>query len=180
MKLFSIVHDKNNGMSIYPCTNGLFVAHENKDDFLNFLKDVFFATFQILFEKDLNENRFLIRASISYGPIFIGKNIIRSYPFQDDIVIGNAVSQAFSGIHNAPPYGIYVDETARAFTQDDVRIQSVYYKWFSSGEYFGKNVIQYLKWCKLHSNSILYKPIDIERHILLASEYFSTVKLDAN
>ena len=177
MKLFSMANHAKNDVDIYPSVNGFFAVHENQEEFLNFAKKFFLSTYEKLFEKARNDHRFLIRGSIAYGNVVIGKHITRIYPFKDNIIIGDAVSQAFKSIQKAPPYGIYIDETARLFPTRVNSIQYVYYRWFSNGLTFGKSITGHLDWCKEHSYSNLYDTNEIEKSILLAQDYFNITKI---
>jgi hypothetical protein len=69
-------------------------------------------------------DRFLMRGGIAYGPVYFGADLIpglapkklrENAGFLEPVMFGPAIIQAYRAESSAPPYGVAVHESARAF-----------------------------------------------------------------
>lgn len=176
-KMYSFTNHINGyGIHIYPLMDGFFAVHNNRTEFLSFVSRFFISVYNSFKAESRNEHRFMIRGGIAYGPIVIGKDIVQQYSFKDDIIVGSPVIQAYRGESLAPPFGIYVDESARSLPPGEDAIPSVYFNWCKKDRAIRTKLEEYLNWCLLNSTCLQYPEDSIKRHILLAKQYFNKEK----
>lgn len=158
-------------------------------------------------EDKRNSQRAFIRASVAYGKVIEGNTIPReacipvgnsvnhnffmqdmragdSYRYKDSILLGYPMVKAYSGEQKAPPFGIFIDESARP-----VNTPYSWWKWFETTyagdgrrdtdwntQYkvkFIKAIKSYFKYAERHAYEIDYKIDRIKEHKRMFSEYFS-------
>lgn len=179
---------KNTGTQIelFPVIDGIYVVCEHFQPLMFFITDVFRSMgseFLVLHPWEQS----VIRGAIAYGPVMLGKDLKNGSPvlqgndYADSVLLGMPLVQAFVGEKSAPPFGIFVHESARAFAPANERpVTVVMWRWWESNE-MANNIARallgkldkYYAWCKAHTNSISY-PVDrIVAHQGLAHEYFS-------
>lgn len=179
-KMYSYVKDCNRyGLNIYPLMDGFYATHSDKTEFFKFVNYFFSKVFSDFARESKNKHKFMIRGAVAYGPVVIGKNMEQSYHFKDDLIIGIPVTQAYRGESLAPPFGIYLDESVRAFPSPQMAIPRVFYKWQDMNNRDNnvtdkyEIISQHLDWCKTVSKHILYSEDRIEEHRKLAEQYFT-------
>jgi hypothetical protein len=65
--------------------------------------------------------KFMVRGCISFGPLIDGRDLpeqashslARNPTYRDSILIGIPLAQAYRGETSAPPFGVFIDESAR-------------------------------------------------------------------
>lgn len=100
-----------------------------------------------------------------------------TYP--DSLIIGAPITQAFRGETKAPPFGIFVDESARAFAPEDNRpMDRRWYEWFrhhtpyqNLARELGDRLQEYYDWCDENAHRINYPTSKIQEHQEMAEEY---------
>ncbi|SEW22886.1 hypothetical protein [Natrinema salifodinae] len=177
-------------MTHYPIMDGVYLTSENKWDMLNTLGDIFSKIAKDNIENANTEYMYIPRASLSFGPILHGKNIpeelnrefVGNSDYIESILLGLPMIQAVENEPNAPPFGIYVDKSARAFAPgDDDPIETPWHRWFryidedadALGSELYDELSEYYKWCKSNSNYLEYPEEDIEKHKSMAEEYLT-------
>jgi hypothetical protein len=79
----------------------------------------------------------------------------------------------------APPFGVFVHESARAFAPKSTRpFTDVWWKWFQgSHKDLSKNLrqafVKYAEWCKKRARAIEYDEDRIETHEKLIGQYIA-------
>ncbi len=93
------------------------------------------------------------------------------------LLLGMPVIQAHVGEAQAPPFGVFVGESARAFAPTGSKaFNEVWWRWFEPSHKalarkLRKRLSQYYKWCESHSRSILYDGARIEAHRSAAEQF---------
>jgi hypothetical protein len=140
------------------------------------------------FEERKNIDRFLVRGGIAYGRVLHGGSIgaLHDDLQIDDryarcIAIGAAIRQAYEAEAKAPPFGFYVDMTARSVASGfDSPYVSGYDRWWLAKEKgqraialrFGKLVDEHFQYLVTKHQEIEY-PLDrLAVHRAAAAEYF--------
>jgi hypothetical protein len=172
---------------LYPIMDGFYASSSNQIDMLNFLREVFTQTAAEFIAEQEPLHRFIIRGALAYGPIIHGTQVDAnaSNVFQanlahkDAILLGLPIVQAHQNERQAPPFGLFVHESARSFAP--ANFSPLHHVWWKWGNPQNTNLWQQIKpalathyqWCRYNSGSLLYEPERIEAHAQLASQYFS-------
>ncbi|WP_058825921.1 hypothetical protein [Haloferax sp. Q22] len=169
----------------YPIMDGVYLTSKSKDSMLELLQDVFAKL-----AKDNIENRkpqyvYIPRASLAFGPIVHGENLddgvneefITGSDYAESLLLGLPMIQAVQNEPKAPPFGIYIDESARAFAPSGQEpIERTWYDWFiflkdDIDELLYNTLEEYYDWCLENSHRINYPKEDIEKHQTKAEQY---------
>lgn len=172
---------------LYPTMDGLFVTSEKKSEIESFIRNVYFTLLNDSTDQE-DKFKYIIRTGIAYGPVVHAEDISDgaaeslSENYRSNLVFGNPVIQAYRAEADSPPFGVNIDESARAFAPDGER--SFNYKWwnwfyarnedYDHIEFFKEKSIslrEYFSWCKSHSEQIDYDTDDIEKHYSLLQQY---------
>lgn len=175
------------GVQLYPVMDGFYATSTSKDGILNFLRTVLSKVGQEFLDTAEPLHRFIVRGALAFGPIVHGSQVsnevdqglVGNDQYKSAIFLGMPVVQAYLGEHNAPPFGIFVHESARAFAPDGTQpFHHVWWKWVTPdvGNVWN-NLLERLnshyEWCAERPNRLLYETPRIEIHKKLANEYFA-------
>lgn len=172
-KLFSIIQCLDTTKTrILPFMDGLYLLSEDKTEFRKNLNGFFRKSFHMLFcRQEKNEHKCMIRACVAYGSLYQGDKVEEDYKEKDSIVIGLPIVQAFESEKFAPPFGIFVHESAISFGE----MPFVFHKWFT--DYAVANIKSkmdgYYKWAQDRASALLYDSSAIEKHKKLFDEYIA-------
>jgi len=179
-------------VNVYPIMDGAYIVSKEQQPLRDFLSDTIakIAKDNVHSDSDIRYT-YIIRAAVAFGPVVHGEQIpdransdffqdSNSYP--DSLIIGAPITQAFRGETRAPPFGIFIDESARAFAPEDTRpMDRRWYEWFRHHTPY-KNLARdlesrlqtYYDWCKDNTHRIGYSTEKIEEHRQMAEEYLPT------
>lgn len=178
--------DRDN-ISHYPVMDGVYLTSDSRKTILPMLRTVFSKLAKDNIENQDAPYTYVPRASIAYGPAIHGKDIadeaaeefITGSDYSDSLLIGLPMIQSISAESSAPPFGIYIHESARAFAPDgEEPIERIWHEWF---RYVDDNIEgllldtlnEYYDWCENNYREINYPIEDIERHREMADQYLS-------
>ena len=178
-----------NQVHLYPMMDGVYAVSDSKDILLDFLERVFSSM-----SKDIKNNinvdyyKYVVKASIAFGPVVHGKDIPEEASdslesdYKDSILLGMPMVQAYQSEQNAPPFGVYIHESARAFAPDSEKpFNHYWWEWFHPhgkdydfhelAEHLCQNLKSYYDWCEQNNNKIGYDLDKIKTHRKLCEEY---------
>jgi hypothetical protein len=177
-------------LRIYPVMDGFYAAAPGKADMLNFLRAVFAALGHEFNVTEENRFRFIVRGGLAFGPSIHGVDVPAAAStvvadarhYRDSILLGMPMVQAHVSEAEAPPFGLFVHESARAFAQ--VGQQPLHDRWWRWDEFGNEGVQQtwamlhgnlkaYFDWCTERSLRIGYALDRINAHRTMASQYFA-------
>jgi hypothetical protein len=177
---------------LYPVMDGLYASSSSQEAILYFLRSVFCKIAETLILEENNMYRFIVRGALAFGPIIHGKNVSEKtsnvlgcepgIQYKNAIFLGMPIVQSCQGEKNAPPLGLFVHESARAFAPEGTNpLHDVWWKWCTGGNVdtrqtwskSQKALEEYFIWCKDHAQSILYPSKRIEVHSELVRQYFA-------
>lgn len=128
-------------IEMYPMMDGVYAISESKDALRRFLHLLFTAFGEDIIKASETHHILAVRASVAYGPVVAGKDMdgyndtLEGTIHQEQTLVGLPVIQAFSHEREAPPFGVYIHESARAFAPDgDDPFNFVWWKWFRSND----------------------------------------------
>lgn len=181
------------GAKAYPVIDGVYITSPEKTAFRKATRQ----TMRILaqtFESRPDNDRFLVRGGIAYGRVLHGESIAKLHPtLQADtqyahcLAIGASIRLAYEAETKAPPFGFYVDMTARSVAPgEDSPYVSAFDRWWSLqhtkqemiAKRFGAVLDGHFASLKLKHREIEY-PLDrLEAHRAAAAEYFRHTDLN--
>lgn len=186
---------KQERLTMYPMMDGVYAVASRKGALLGFLQTMFSALAEDVVEADEIHHVLAVRAAIAYGPVMSGRDmsgyneVIEGTEHQTRTLVGLPIVQAFLSESEAPPFGAYVHESARAFAPDDDEpFRFVWWKWFRSNDDqynqedlaldVREKLIEYYDWGRENSNRIGYKSERIDKHEQLAEQYLPAPEED--
>ena len=169
-------------VKLYPIMDGLYVASPSKQAITDFIKYVF-KTLADNFVSENIEHRFLIKGALAYGPVIHGDNVpdvacpvlSQNANYRASILLGLPMVNAFKSENLAPPFGVYIHESARTFSSSGTEpFHHVWLRWFqaTSRQSYLDAVIAYFDWCLARPNYIQYAQDRIVVHKAQATEFF--------
>jgi hypothetical protein len=175
--------------AIVPTIDGAYIVCSQRDDLLNSMRSAMKRLANLFVGETNRYEQFLVRGGIAYGPVVLGSTMGKdeSKVFQneqnrsyvDTILIGMPVIQAYEVESSAPPFGVRVDMSARAFAPEGEKpMRSAYWRWHEKGKddelvkSIKVGLDRYFAFMKAHEHEVGYKEEDRKRHDALWREYF--------
>lgn len=184
LKFHSCVIDavkRGDKVTFYPLMDGVFITSPNSITIKKVIDTIFSSVAKIFLSEEKNGYRFIVKGSLAFGDIAHGININKEVceklsteeNYKQSLMCGMPMIQAFTAEHTAPPFGIYIHESAR--TPSD--LQGKYYAWSAHAD-IDKNVLKekilsYFNWCNYYHRYLELDPTKIELYKKLTIEYFT-------
>lgn len=183
---------RNRDVKAYPVIDGVYLVAKEKGEFKAATSSAMRALAATFLARKKADRRFLVRGGIAYGRVLHGEDIAGLHSdlknkkaYSSCLALGISIGQAYSAESKAPPFGYYVDMTARSTASvDEYPYISSFYRWWSvknegqAANNFGVTLdahFQYL--CGKHRE--LEYPLDrLKEHRALAREYFQIMDKD--
>ncbi len=167
----------------YPLMDGVFIVSTNLMTAKSILSRIFNSASRIFVNEDCHMHRFVIKGVIALGEIARGETITgeisqilaENKDYARQIMCGMPMIQAYSSERTAPPFGIYIHESARSVNG----LQGKYYIWHSNNNYartLKGLIISYFDWCAFYHKYLEMDISKIELYKHLALEYFSDMR----
>jgi hypothetical protein len=172
---------------VYPVMDGFYAAAVDQAHMLSFLRSVFVAAAEEFNGTANNYYRFVVRGALAYGPVIHGNAIPNAASqvlgghaaYRDLILLGMPIVQAHLGEASAPPFGVYVHESARAFAPAGAEpLHHAWWQWHNAGTQaiwngLMDNLNAYFDWCAQRSLRIGYPSDRIAVHREMARQFFA-------
>jgi len=176
-------------LRMYPVMDGVYVVSERQGPICDFLETVFSSLAHAFVSEPKMQHRFVAKSAVAYGPVVHGADVPREASrslhgpknpqYKDAILLGIPMVQAVQGESKAPPYGVYIHESARAFApEDDEPFRYLWWHWFKPergdlAKELRDQLDAYFKWCKKRSGMLEYDREHIQLHRRMAKEHFA-------
>jgi hypothetical protein len=173
------------GMRIYPVMDGFYASASDKNRMLTFLRNIFRSVAEEFNTTTESHHRFMIRGGLAFGPVIHGHDVgpcaaelQNNSSYRDSVLLGMPMVQAHLSERDAPPFGVFVHESARVFAEDGTSpLHWIWWKWKREEESETWNtlklqLIAHLDWCKARAQAILYSQDRIEAHKKMVEQYF--------
>lgn len=178
-------------VELYPVIDGVYVCSPTQSNILHFVNRVNSALALTFILENNALHRFEIRSGLAYGPVVKGRDALgcadelRNNPeHAEQVLLGPPLTQAYETEKQAAPFGVALHESVRCFASEgEVAMSGTYWQWWKSHCQATDDVIaselyrclsaHYL-WCQNHTVALMYKKEDIDKHLRLATEYFSS------
>jgi len=176
---------KAQGVTLYPVMDGFYAASSARNQMLEFLRSVYKSVAEEFNSTAEQFHRFVIRGGLAFGPVIHGsgvgqcaKELAANAVYSNSVLLGLPMVQAHLSEHEAPPFGIFVHESARTFAPTGSEpLHSIWWAWkdASSMKIWNKlktELGSYLEWSKVRSQAIGYAVERIEAHREMMKQYF--------
>ena len=175
---------------LYPLMDGAYIATATRAAMTSYLDVVLTRMADLFVSTPENHHRFLVKGALAFGPTVRGSTIpdAASQTLADNpeyrarLLLGQPMVQAYHSENLAPPFGIYVHESARTFSAAGERpFTQVWWNWGMQAPPPGLKTElmvclgQYFDWCKERSTRIQYPSHRIDEHRRMAIEYFMAI-----
>lgn len=181
-------------IKLYPVMDGVYITSESSTDLQNALVHIYTELGDLFLNEKTFHHKFLVKASIAYGPVIHGSNIAKTVSnefsnaddYKQSLLLGLPMIQAITGEQSAPPFGVFIHESARAFCKSgEFPFAFKWWKWFLKSntvgwtkqktEQLAKDIEDYFNICEKLTISLDY-PLDrIKFHKNAAKEYFTEI-----
>ncbi|MDR2891233.1 MAG: hypothetical protein LBV18_06550 [Alistipes sp.] len=175
--------DTNNiDVTYYPVMDGVYITSANIEALQTAINTIF-KRLATIFAKEYNlDHSFIIRGAIAFGPVIHGRDIsvdCNSYlgsadsNYKKQLLLGMPISQCYNGERDAPPFGVYMHDSAIAFG----KLSGRFYRWWNNDEEFikklEKGIVKYFEHCQNRIHSLGMDKDKIEKYKALSKEYFT-------
>jgi hypothetical protein len=178
---------QKHGVKSYPVIDGVYLVGTEKSEFRQATSLVMRTLAETFLAQKKPDRRFLVRGGIAYGRVLHGEDITglhvdlkRDAKYTRCLALGIAIGQAYEAEGKAPPFGYYVDRTARSTASANAfpYISSFYRWWAIKGEgqqaqHFGYQLDSYFEYLCNRRRELEYPEDRLKEHRALAKEYFA-------
>lgn len=174
--------DGAENISYYPLMDGVFITSPNFNSLKSVISIIFSNLADLFLSEDRHDHRFIIKGSLAYGAIAHGLKIdervcpeLVKYPsYKCNLMFGMPMIQAYTVEHFAPPFGLYIHESAR----NPKDLQGKYFSWANKEKKIQKNILcekilSYFDWCDYFHEYLELSPDKIAKYKRLTLQYFT-------
>lgn len=206
---FSIAQSGTTGVCFYPVMDGVYITSPSRNTMNQVLRNAFCELAKEFVHRPGTPNMHMMRTGLAFGPVLHGGDIpaeaffgtfkdgreIQAETFEQSplrqirlqVLLSPAMVLAYNAEKCAPPFGIYVDDTAKSYpnlcpNSDGTYISNLFQWWIFDDEareiataLYGQ-ILFYLSKAETHSVGMGYPIEAIRRHRELAVEYFGGLK----
>lgn len=179
--VISAVKDEEK-LHYYPVMDGVYIASPQKEALAKALKSILNNLSDIFIEEEHINHRFVIRGAIARGDIAHGCNITSEIcdivasagDYKNTVMMGLPMIQAYTSEHLAPPFGIYIHESARVPNA----LQGRFFAWCKSDKrlMLKQKINEYFDWCSTYFNYLEMDKIKIEHYRQMNKEHLTNIQ----
>jgi hypothetical protein len=181
-----LAKQKHPELEINPVMDGVYGFVKNRDLLESCLTEILASLANVFVQQLGPIGRFMVRAGVAFGPIIPGRDLAagseileQNLDYLGGTAIGMGISHAYEAESYAPPFGVYIHESARAFapqTEESVPYRSVFWRWFNEDDpltwAIRLTLLAHFDWLEKNPVTSQYDPEAMRRHKALAVEYF--------
>lgn len=177
-------------LEINPVMDGVYGYVRTRVSLQTCLRQIFRTLANVFVQESEASNRFMVRAGIAFGPLVPGISLAEgaellreNREYLGGTAIGMAISHAYEAEGSAPPFGVYIHESARAFAPvpHGYPYYTNLYKWFDDDDALTwatrRTLLEHFDWLEKNPTASQYEPEALKRHKSLATEYFRLYEL---
>jgi hypothetical protein len=176
----------------YPVIDGVYLVGTEKNGFRAATSLAMRTLAETFIAQKKPDRRFLVRGGIAYGRVLHGKDIAELHEdlssdkrYSSCLALGIAIGQAYTAESKAPPFGYYVDYTARSTASVDAfPYISAFFRWWSvktegrAAKNFGQHLEKHFAYLSGRRRELEYPEERLKEHRELAREYFGAAADD--
>lgn len=187
MRIHAAALDANppTDLSLFPMNDGVFIRADTWDPLRKFLERMF-RRLAVTFLLEQNpQHRFMVRGAVAFGPLSSGSQLhggnstLTGAPDHSaGIILGMPLAQAVEAERLAPPFGVFIHESARAFAPSgDKPLCYALWRWWGDKDSdieagMREALPEYFAWARRNPLTSQYPAPAVDKHALAASEYF--------
>lgn len=177
-------------LDLHPVIDGFYAVALDQAAMLNFLRLLMMKLAVLFTTEGDHSHQFFVRCGLAFGPVILGGDLAAgseclagASAYSATVAIGPAISQAFEAEKSAPIFGIYVHESARAFSGDgEVPLGNTLFRWWdpkspshqAGVETLREKILERLDWLEKNKATNLFSATGrLEEYRSLVAEYFS-------
>ena len=178
-------------LEINPVMDGVYGFVKDRVLLQNCLADILERLAHVFIHEHLSISRFMVRAGVAYGPIVPGitlaagaKILQQNKRYLGGTALGMGISHAYEAESFAPPFGVYIHESARAFapeTDGSYPYHVNLWRWSNFDNALSwalrRTLLAHFEWLEKNPVAALYDLEAMRRHKALAVEYFKLHEL---
>lgn len=187
------IEPSRRGIDLFPMNDGFYACADRWGPLREFLNKVYGRLAECFTTAKNSKHRFLIRGAVAYGPVSSGQELAgdnrtlggtAGTEHIKGVVLGMPLAQTVEAERTAPPFGIVVHESARAFHPEGGHpIPDVFCKWWTAAAPlppgFKEALREHYDWLAERPCTSLYPADARKRHWDLACEYFELRESEA-
>lgn len=170
-------------LKMYPVMDGIYVVARTASDTQLFLGDVLARLADMFVCEATPAHRFVVRAGVARGkvvhgdaiPLGVSDTLDLNPRHRDSIILGQPVINAYVVEGSAPPFGVFVHESAGEWGQHtpaDPHVWAWYdERWKPLAVELRSVLDKYYDWCTTHPGEPPYDRAAIERHRKAAHDF---------
>lgn len=176
-------------VKVYPVIDGIYLIGKEKRQFRAAAGLVMRTLAETFLSQSKHDRHFLVRGGIAYGRVLHGNEIAKTHQelkgdqsYSNCLALGIAIGQAYEAEKKAPPFGFYVDHTARSTASGgSAPYISSFSRWWNTrteaaaAKDFGLKVQEYFEYLKSRRRELEYPEDRLKEHQELAKEYFEPI-----
>ena len=195
MKIHSaalLAKDHHPELDINPVMDGVYGYVATRRSLQACLAEILKALANVFVQEKTASNRFMVRAGVSFGPLVPGTSLAEgaailqtNRDYLGGTAIGMAISHAYEAEGCAPPFGVYIHESARAFapsSPDAYAYLTNLWDWCEDDDVLTwglrRALLEHFDWLGKHPVGAQYEPEALAKHKSLATEYFRLYELE--
>ena len=173
-------------VEINPVMDGVYGVVSNRNLLEICLREMMTALALVFVNEQAPASRFMVHAGVAFGPIVPGRTLAEgakilreSKEFLNGTAIGMAITHAYEAESCASPFGVYIHESARAFSPGDkggYPYRTNLWQWFDDEEPLSwalrRTIQEHFIWLEKNPIAAQYEAGAMSRHKALATEYF--------
>jgi hypothetical protein len=178
----AILLSQTKDVRTYPVMDGAYITSEKRAPIMETLRGFFGLCAEYFEVTDKPEHRFLVRGGLAHGPVVHGsdipsacnKDLSKNPEYSRNLLFGIPMIQANRSESLAPPFGLYLDESVRSFSEPGAQpFSGVWWKWWSAiPKGFLDRLEEHFHWCEKNWRRIEYKEDRLKEHFDMARQYF--------
>jgi hypothetical protein len=137
---------KLQGITLYPVMDGFYASSASRNQMMDFLRGVYRSVAEEFNSTTEQFHRFAIRGGLAFGPVIHGSGVgqcaleIAANPaYSNSVLLGLPMVQAHLSEHDAPPFGVFVHESARTFAPNGTEpLHWIWWVWKDNGGHGSK------------------------------------------
>lgn len=181
-----LAKQKHPELEINPVMDGVYGYVNDRVLLQRCLADILERIAKVFVLEYIPSSRFMVRAGVAYGPLIPGASLAagaailrKNKRYLGGTAIGMGISHAFEAESCAPPFGVYIHESARAVaprTEGNHPYHVNLWRWFSEDTALTwairRTLLEHFDWLEKNPVAAQYDLEAMRRHKNLAVEYF--------
>ena len=179
-------------LEINPVMDGVYGFVKDRILLETCLAEILKGLANVFVQEKVMSSRFMVRAGVAYGPLIPGTSLAagakilqQNKRYLGATAIGMGISHAYEAESCAPPFGVYIHESARAFAPEkgnSYPYRSNFWRWFEEDDLLTwatrRTLPEYFDWLEKNPIASQYDLDAMRRHKSLAVEYFRLYELN--